>query len=299
PSTTTPSLPPLEPSIVSEFNAHLDLTNTKAAHALGLTGNGYIIGVVDSGVNRNHIALQGKVIRNNVYVDHSDPSTPDDVGGHGTQVAQLAAGKPVEYWPGGIAPGASIFSARVFSSEAEAKAGQNNSGQVIGSFFEREASHIQRMNTDMSAAGVRIQNNSWGYEDEDTGDEPVWTSRRITGFFVNAYRDFVLGNNGLVVFASGNESQPQPGQAARLPSLPTMEGAPSAADLERGWLVVAALDSFDHPDQLASYSNHCGIAMHYCLAAPGDVVAIDYTMTTSDVYSHKGYEAIQGTSFAA
>ncbi|MCD8470097.1 S8 family serine peptidase [Xylella taiwanensis] len=292
-------MPPLEPSIVSEFNAHLDLTNTKAAHALGLTGNGYIIGVVDSGVNRNHIALQGKVIRNNVYVDHSDPSTPDDVGGHGTQVAQLAAGKPVEYWPGGIAPGASIFSARVFSSEAEAKAGQNNSGQVIGSFFEREASHIQRMNTDMSAAGVRIQNNSWGYEDEDTGDEPVWTSRRITGFFVNAYRDFVLGNNGLVVFASGNESQPQPGQAARLPSLPTMEGAPSAADLERGWLVVAALDSFDHPDQLASYSNHCGIAMHYCLAAPGDVVAIDYTMTTSDVYSHKGYEAIQGTSFAA
>ncbi|MBS9446578.1 S8 family serine peptidase, partial [Xylella fastidiosa] len=71
----------------------------------------------------------------------------------------------------------------------------------------------------------------------------------------------------------------------------------------RGWLVVAALDSFDHPDQLTSYSNHCGIAMHYCLAAPGDLIEIDTNVTTSPVDGDKGYlngYLIQnGTSFAA
>nr|WP_244292426.1 S8 family serine peptidase [Xanthomonas hyacinthi] len=37
----------------------------------------------------------------------------DDVDGHGTTVAQLAAGKAVGAWPGGIAPGAQIVSARI------------------------------------------------------------------------------------------------------------------------------------------------------------------------------------------
>ncbi|MDD0946271.1 S8 family serine peptidase, partial [Xylella fastidiosa] len=98
---------------------HLDVTNTEPAHTLGFTGKGYMIGVVDSGVNPDHVTLQGRVIRNNVYVDYQDPSSPHDVDGHGTTVAQLAAGRPFGDFPGGIAPGATIFSARVFSSAAE------------------------------------------------------------------------------------------------------------------------------------------------------------------------------------
>ncbi|HHW4676202.1 MAG TPA: S8 family peptidase, partial [Xylella fastidiosa subsp. fastidiosa] len=207
-------------------------------------------------------------------------------------VAQLIAGQPVEYWPGGIAPGATIFSARVFSSAAESA----KESPIGGNFFERETAQLKRVNADMIAAGVRIQNNSWGYESEDTGGEPVWRSPITTGLFVNAYRDFVLNNNGLVVFASGNEAQPQPGQLSRLPSLPTVEGGASPADLERGWLVVAALDSLDHPDQLTSYSNHCGIAMHYCLAAPGDVVVIHNSVTNSSSVDDEYYK-LQGTSF--
>ncbi|HHW4685666.1 MAG TPA: S8 family peptidase, partial [Xylella sp.] len=222
---------------------HLDLTNAKAAQALGLTGKGYMIGVVDSGVNRDHITLQGRVTRNNVYTDYQDPASPDDVDGHGTTVAQLAAGKPVGYWPGGIALGASIFSARTFSSEAELAAGPHDPNRTLENLLEAEASQLKRISADMIAAGVRIQNNSWGYEDDQTGDAPIWTTPEITGVFVDVYRDFVVGHNGLVVFASGNESQQKPGQLARLPSLPTSEGSPSASDLERGWLVVAALDS--------------------------------------------------------
>ena len=51
------------------------------------------------------------------------------------------------------------------------------------------------------------------------------------------------------------------------------ELAAAAADLERGWLTVAALDP-DNPTRLTDYSQACGIAMNYCLAAPGDVIFI-------------------------
>ncbi|WP_155561161.1 S8 family serine peptidase, partial [Xylella fastidiosa] len=120
-----------------------------------------------------------------------------------------------------IAPGATIFSARVFSS-AEESAKQ---GPIGGNFFEGEAAQLKRVNADMIAAGVRIQNNSWGYENQNTGDKQVWIDPAVTDAFVNVYRDFVLNNNVLVIFASGNYSQLQPGQLARLPSLPTVKGA--------------------------------------------------------------------------
>ncbi len=93
-----------------------------------------MVGVVDSGVNRNHVTLHDQVIHNNVYVDYQDPASPDDVNGHGTNVAQLIAGQPVEYWPGGIAPGATIFSARVFSSAAESA----KEGPIGGNFLKEK-----------------------------------------------------------------------------------------------------------------------------------------------------------------
>ncbi|MFN1124506.1 hypothetical protein, partial [Xylella fastidiosa] len=71
--TPTP-LPALDPALAAEFRVHLNGTNTEPAHTLGFTGKGYMIGVVDSGVNRNHVTLHDQVIHNNVYVDYQDPA---------------------------------------------------------------------------------------------------------------------------------------------------------------------------------------------------------------------------------
>ena len=57
---------------------------------------------------------------------------------------------------------------------------------------------------------------------------------------------------------------------------------------------MAALDT-DNPTQLASYSNACGSAMHYCLVAPGKVV----TTGTNDSPSSPTYWNWRGTSLAA
>lgn len=68
PVTPPGSPPPSPPRPPPAINAHLALTNALPAHSAGLTGAGTIVGVIDTGVNRNHPALAGRVIQNLNYV---------------------------------------------------------------------------------------------------------------------------------------------------------------------------------------------------------------------------------------
>lgn len=263
------------------YSKHIELTNTAAAHAAGFTGQGVRIGVVDSGVNRNHPALAGRVVDNLNYVS-SPPNNLgiDDVVGHGTAVSQIMAGKPFGAWPGGIAPGALIVSARIISDKAPVDDGSGQGNEVDG------AIGIKAIHQDLINRGARIMNNSWG--------GLYWTNLSATAPIADEYRPFVIGNGGIVVFATGNSAFANPSSMAALPSQPGFGGTRPGADLERGWLAVAALDT-DNPTQLASYSNACGVAMHYCLVAPGKVTVTG----TNDGPTSPAYWNWSGTSLAA
>ncbi|MFK3651510.1 S8 family serine peptidase [Lysobacter enzymogenes] len=270
---TTPTNPPTTPP--PPIGAHLDLTNARSAQALGLTGAGVRIGVVDSGVRRDHPALNGRVGPMLIYTDpRSNNHRVDDVLGHGTYVSQIIAGTPVGAWPGGIAPGATIVSARILADTRPSDDGSGMGNQATGN------GGLDIVSRDLMNAGVRIMNNSWG--------GLYWTGDNVTRSFIDAYKPFI-DNGGLVVFATGNESKAQPSDNASLPS----QGA-GADVLERGWIAAAALDSLN-PTRLASYSNACGIAMNYCLVAPGDVQATGVT----DAVGNPSYWVVRGTSFAA
>ena len=103
---------------------------------------------------------------------------------------------------------------------------------------------------------------------------------------MQAYYPYTLGfyrmlvNQGVAfVFAAGNNSESQVGLFAGLPALfPT---------LQPGWVAVVATDATGH---LASYSNQCGVAAAWCIAAPG-----------SNLISTlgSGFGTGSGTSFAA
>ncbi len=280
-----PATPPTTPTTEQPpVDAQLKLTNTYAAHSQGYTGAGVIIGIVDSGVMRNHPSLAGRVIDELIYVDPKENDTSvDDVVGHGTWVSQIAAGAPVGQFPGGIAPGAKLVSARIISDKepSDDGSGQGNAvGASDADFFG------QYLNPDLIKDGVRIQNNSWGGIYWDT------TDASINQAFGAAYDDFVLNHDGLVVFAAGNDGKAQPSDIAALPSL--------APELERGWLVAVAADSNSAAagnTRLADYSNACGKAMRYCLTAPGDVIVTDKDYPTGD--PNNDYWVVTGTSFAA
>lgn len=263
------------------IDAQLSLTNTYVAHQQGYNGAGITIGVVDSGVMPTNAALVGRVGQSFVDVDPATNNTSvADVIGHGTWVSEVAAGTPFAQFAGGIAPGASLVSARIIDDKAPDDNGSTPPAQVSGS----DATPLGQVNQQLISAGVQIMNNSWGGISWSSSDTAT------TQAFDQAYTPFVKQYNGLVVFAAGNDSQANPSTIA---SLPTVASDPA---LEKGWLVAVALNS-NNPTQLDSYSNKCGIAMKYCLAAPGDVIVLDKNATTST--TNPSYYIVEGTSFAA
>ncbi|WP_282297882.1 autotransporter serine protease [Stenotrophomonas sp. PS02289] len=283
----TPTYPPVNPPVTPgtgnlpqpAIDAHLALIN--ANDRQGLTGTGVRIGIVDSGVNRAHPTLSGRVVASYSYVDPAaNDLAKDDVVGHGTTVASLAAGKAAGSWPGGVAPGAQIVSARIIADKAPTDDGSGDGNEVDG------ALGLAQVHQDLITNGVKIMNNSWG--------GLYWTNPSATAAIANEYRPFIFANNGLVVFATGNESKPNPSDMAALPSQPGPNGTLPAADLERGWLAVTAINS-SKPDSLSSYANACGMAANYCLAAPGEAVFIDPQSTGSTTPLYYG----GGTSYAA
>jgi len=273
-----PVSPPATHTAQPPIDAQLTITHANDAHAQGFTGADITIGIIDSGIMRNHPALVGRVTQELVYVDPDKNNTKvDAVLDHGTWVSEIAAGKSFEDFAGGIAPSAKLVSARIISDEEPKDDGSGQGNKVTADDAQFFA---QTLNPAMVTAGVQVMNNSWGGIYWDTNDAS------INKAFASAYEPFVLQHGGVVVFAAGNDSRNDPSDIAALPSLDPK--------LQPGWLVAVAVDSL-HPDQLASYSNACGKAMNYCLAAPGDVIVSGKDDTTTN----QSYYIVQGTSFAA
>lgn len=282
-----PSLPTLPgPRALPQYSQHLQLTNAAGALGAGLTGQGVTIGFVDTGANSNHPALSGRVARNFVHVDPATNDTSvDDKVGHGTVVAQMAAGKAIGSWGGGVAQSAGIVASRIINDAppVDDGSGAGNeilAGQGYGDFFKA-------INAELADAGAKIINNSWG--------GLYWNDPALTAELADAWKDFVVNRGGIVVFANGNSGDDpryagEPSDNARLPTLA------ADAQLEKGWLTVAALDPAN-PTQLTGYSQQCGSAMNYCLAAPGNVVFIDPQAKVGDA-SYALYSG-GGTSYAA
>lgn len=293
PPTPTPPTTPGTPTapVVSApnpaYSQHIALTGAASAHTAGITGRGVRIGVVDTGVMRTHPALSPRVVANLNYV----PSPPnnlsvDDVVGHGTAVSQIAAGTPFGAWPGGIAPGAEIVSSRILYDEDPEDDGSGQGNEIDG------AVGLKGIHQDLINRGVRVMNNSWG--------GLYWTNPAATAPIADEYRPFIVNNDGLVVFATGNEGKANPSSMAALPSQVGSNGSLPAADLERGWLAVTAVNpnntqQLDVGSDGAVYANACGVAMRYCLAAPGTVAVTG----TTDGPTNPTYWRWSGTSLAA
>lgn len=264
------------------FDAHQVITGADVAHRAGLTGAGVGIGIIDSGVNRQHPTLAGRVSFSKAYINPATNNLRvDDVVGHGTVVAQLAAGAASGSWPGGIATGAKVLSARIISDKPPVDDGSGQGNEVNG------ALGFMGLHNDLISAGMRVMNNSWG--------GLYWNNPNATAPIASEYRPFIANHDGLVVFAAGNDSRANPSDMAALPSQPGPNGSRPAADLERGWLTVVALNTAE-PDKLAHYSNACGIAANYCLAAPGTAAYMDPQAVSAQ---NATYYYGSGTSYAA
>lgn len=82
-----------------------------------LTGEGYVVAVLDTGIRDTHATLRGKVVD---AIDFTGEGTTQDVFDHGTAVAFLiAGGRAAEGEEQGFAPGARLLNFRVLGASGQ------------------------------------------------------------------------------------------------------------------------------------------------------------------------------------
>ena len=151
----------------SQVLIHSDQTN-----ALGITGVGQTIAVIDTGVDYMVADLGGAAFPNQKVIGGTDiadkDADPMDCEGHGTSIAAVAAG------PTGVAPDAKIVAIKVFSSTNAT----NATCQATAAFSDIIAG-INYCVTNKAAFGITVINISLGGTFDDSldhgycdGDEP-------------------------------------------------------------------------------------------------------------------------------
>ena len=277
-SSSTPTVTPITGggSVASfstpEYYASGGLAQTDAAYryAQGAYGQGVLLSAYDTGADATNTDLGANIDLALSYNYFAQSRALNDTIGHGTHVAGILVGVQNSVGIEGIAWGAKLMML-----------------QGIGTSPAPAGSYTDGINRSV-AAGAVAMNNSWSYVDQNDKSVTIdqFTSASQIKSYIGASVITALDNAaaaGMVsVFAAGNDSAANPSVMAGLPEY--------FSELNGSILGVVAVDS-NH--QIASFSNRCGEAMNYCIAAPGVNILSTYPTTMGS------YATMSGTSMAA
>ena len=301
--------------------------NAKTAYALGCTGLGVTVAVLDGPSDSDHPDLDANYVTG-WDASHSDTNSDCGrlagcTGSHGVHVAGIIAAEKNGTGMHGIAYNAKIKPIAIFD---DADTGDTNTAQLAAAIGQGSGSSIAVMNNSWGAATVKSYSAGGGtryYVGPVSGSTLPATE-------LNAWKTAV--QTTVVVFANGNDGQNNvngrmdawssnagaaSGSTAHADylgylstsaetnqNLPSWRGSYflSDPDLAGKWLTVVALNE---NDAITSYSNGCGVAKNYCISAPGGElnfgrdVGIYSTVNQGDSSETGDYAYKQGTSMAA
>jgi len=234
-----------------------------AAWNRGFTGAGVTVALFDSGIDTGDNQFVGRISPTPGYDATTGKIgvTTDDMW-HGTFVAGIIAADRDGTGMVGVAYNALLLPIRIVNPD--------------GSITLSDAQLAAGINYAVKA-GAKVFNNSWN------SSTPI---TQLSAAYLNAYMPQTLAAykaavqaGAIIVFAAGNDGASQPGFYAALPA--------DFSYLKPGWIAAVATGS---NGKIASYSDRCGSAAAWCLAAPGTSVISVY---------QRGYASASGTSFAA
>ena len=268
-------------------------------------GAGVTIGVIDSGIDDEHPIFQGKTIHRG-FLFSAAPETGEKFS-HGTAVASIAAGgkTPDPGAPHGVAWGADLAVWAIPLGEADnvydpipletlARADRGFTYIFSQVFAWRDAGEA-----------LDILNLSFGYDGIiDSYSEA--DLRANFGDTIAILAQAEAPDKTILVWAAGNANNDEceagiascengrvdavsvgvlPGLVARI------------EELQGHSIAVVALS----PDggAITDFSNRCGIAAGFCIAAPGEEVTVAYFGPDQEGFLVRGYAEGRGTSYAA
>ena len=269
------------------------LINASSAYARGATGEGALIGIMDSGVDTSHQELDGTYkLTSDSYLEYSSRSPTTEEKRHGTHVAAIALGERDGSGMHGVAFDAQLF----FISIELGTAGEEYDPVTIDptvdfSAIDNSWSGLESYFTERQ---VTVVNGSFGYQ----GNINDYTEENIRQAFpktidVLAQIGIPDADKTIFVWAAGNGG----GYADQGVdySSPEVFGGLAYLITELSTHSVAVV-SVDPDGTISSFSNLCGVAKDYCLAAPGRAITSAYS---EDAPGTGYYAAFSGTSMAA
>lgn len=282
-----------------------ELINVSKAHDQGITGQGVIVGVIDSPINQNHPDFKGKILDQSLSKINNKTYTPDfnsDV--HGSHVTGIIGAKRNNTYPYGVA-----YDAKIYGLQAT---GANVGRAVLVPTNAYE--YFKDKN-------VKIINNSWGsaifpvvgmqqlawYSSALKEQKPDYiintaSSKNITKELIQLSKEKQV----LMVFASHNQGISSPDLEAVLPYYD---------ESLKAWLSVGSLDSSKinknsegklvvEAKGLSDFGNAFVGAENFSLVAPGsNINSINASYGVRDsifgTTNKKPYRILSGTSMAA
>ena len=290
----------------------LGMTNSSSAYARGATGEGMIVGVVDSGLDDTHPEMISRVQAGS-YLNYSNYTPTTQQKRHGTAVSSIAVGNrsddgsPMH----GVAFDAKVFFLAVQLGSAPEDYDPVDLGDSSGDSspdYSGIDSFYDQVFEIFINNSVDVVNNSFGY----TGTITEYTEEQLRANFPDtisriSQADILDENKTLFVWAAGNTGQ-YADQGADYSSPDVFPGMPYyLTELAGHSLAVVSIDS--ETGVIADSSNRCGVAKDFCLAAPGGNIVIAYTTSATDpglydssdscVLDNSCYAVGGGTSYAA
>lgn len=285
----SPSLAEFTPGAEFYNQPALSAINLLPAYQAGLSGAGVKAGLVDSGINPNHVEFANAIVAG--YDAISDRSGTSDFASflqdrvnHGTFIASILAAR---------------LDGATRSNNMHGVA--YNAGLVVGAmnFYPDDkisARYIAAALDYVSSQSAKVINNSWAFTSETL--DPLVDYQNFSGNLpiVISAINTVLDRGSVLVFAAGNEAAANPASPSTVPFHDPGVGA------KGGFIVVAA--TTNDGMSLASYSNRCGVSKEYCIAAPGgdEIAGQPFSATGilgADRDSNTGYFYQNGTSISA
>ena len=281
----------------SEYLDQLGLVKAAYAYARGATGEGETILVVDTGISTTHQEFTGSDKAAQEPLNPGSPAPSGETLSHGTAVAGVAAGNRGNGSMHGVAPNARIHLAYVLLGMGGPISDLSlySIDSRIESHDMNQAEEFRRALSIASNQDAAVINFSYGF----TGAISAFDESAVRDRFRHTaealeQRGVDAADKKIMVWAAGNLGR-APHLSADEPEILAGLGM-VFPELRSHVIAVVSVDTSDsggNQGAISDFSNRCGEAESFCLAAPGG------QMTAPDWEDDGAYEISSGTSFAA